>query len=84
MERRACTSYQFVQDEEKLIVIHQRHENFELTPSKHDVFNSNRWFFGQVAFIRNEDDQITGCTVNSGRVRGLFFQKMNMNSEGGP
>jgi len=48
-----------------------------LNPIKKDMFNGEAWFFGQVEFIRNADDVITGCKVSNGRVRNLYFEKVN-------
>ena len=70
------TSYRFMANDDHLKVIHQRHEDFELTPLKQDVFSGNRWFFGQVTFIKDDSGQVNGCKVSSGRVRNVHFDKM--------
>lgn len=70
------TTYYFRVKDGKLIAEHSRHSDIELTPSKKDVFSGNQWFFGQIQFIRNQDNEIEGCKVSSGRVRNLKFKKV--------
>lgn len=60
----------------KLIARHSRLSDFSLVPVKPDNFSSERWFFGQIEFVRDDQKNIKGCRVSSGRVRNLWFQKM--------
>jgi len=46
-------------------------------PVKKDVFSGGAWFFGQAEFVRDDAGAIAGCKVSSGRVRNVYFQKMN-------
>jgi hypothetical protein len=71
------TTYNFIIEEDKLIARHKRLSDIIINPVKEDVFRGNTWFFGQIEFVRNSNDEITGCKVSSGRVRNLFFNKLN-------
>ncbi|MCW5516642.1 serine hydrolase domain-containing protein [Muriicola sp. Z0-33] len=70
------TTYHFKVVDEKLMVQHSRHSDFAVNPLKEDTFGGNAWFFGQVAFQRDENNKIVGCKVSSGRVRDLVFSKV--------
>ena len=41
------------------------------------MFNGEAWFFGQVEFIRQANNAISDCKVSNGRVRNLYFEKIN-------
>jgi len=71
------TSYVFTTDSLKLVVRHQRLSDFTLTPVKPDFFAGGQWFFSQVQFVRDDQKNIKGCRVSSGRVRNLWFEKKN-------
>jgi hypothetical protein len=71
------TTYNFTVVDDSLVAKHSRLSDFNLNPIKEDMFNGEAWFFGQVEFIRNADDVITGCKVSNGRVRNLYFEKVN-------
>lgn len=71
------TSYHFTVVNDSLIAKHSRLSDFNLKPVKKDMFSGDTWFFGQVDFIRNADGIVTGCKVSSGRVRNLYFEKIN-------
>jgi len=70
------TSYTFDQEEGKLIVKHARLSNFDVKSIKKDMFSSNKWFFGNIKFERDNKNNIIGMRVSSGRVRNLWFKKM--------
>jgi CubicO group peptidase (beta-lactamase class C family) len=70
------STYTFLSDKGKLNVKHQRIPDFDLTPAKPDIFNSNQWFFGQVEFTRDESGRVNGCKVTNGRVRNLKFERV--------
>lgn len=70
------TTYQFILEDDQLIARHSRLSDFELNPVKEDVFSGTAWYFGQVEFIRDSNDKITGCKVTNGRVRNLHFEKV--------
>jgi CubicO group peptidase (beta-lactamase class C family) len=71
------TTYNFTIVNDTLVAKHSRLSDFNLNPIKHNMFNGEAWFFGQVEFIRNENNMITGCKVSNGRVRNLYFEKVN-------
>jgi hypothetical protein len=71
------TTYSIVVNDSNLVVHHRRHEDFKLTPVSRDLFNGSVWFFGQVKFERDGDNNIIGCRVSNGRVRNLRFDKQS-------
>lgn len=71
------TTYSFIIVEDKLIAKHTRLSDFDLSPTKKDVFSGDVWFFGQIEFIRDSNNIITGCKVSNGRVRNLYFKKLS-------
>jgi hypothetical protein len=71
-----ATAYNFKIHDEKLIAQHIRLSDIELVPIKKDVFSGDEWFFSQIEFIRENDNTISGCKVSSGRVRNLYFKKL--------
>lgn len=70
------TTYNFVVVGGKLMAQHSRHSDFEVLPIKKDIFSGQAWFFGQVEFVRDANNGITGCKVSNGRVRNLYFKKL--------
>lgn len=72
-----ATTYEFVIVENKLVAKHQRVSDFSLHPVKTDLFSADAWFFGQVRFERGEDKAITGFRISDGRVRNLYFKKID-------
>lgn len=71
------TSYNFAIVKGKLTARHNRLSDFGLNLSNKDTFSSDSWFFGQVEFIRDSNDSVIGCKVSNGRVRNLYFEKVN-------
>ncbi len=69
------TTYTFVAKEDHLLARHIRNSDFTLTPVKDDRFTANRWYFGNVSFVRNDQGNVTGIRVTSGRVRNLWFER---------
>jgi len=72
-----ATAYNFKIHEGKLIAQHIRLSDIELVPIKKDVFSGDAWFFSQIEFVRENDNSISGCKVSSGRVRNLYFKKVD-------
>ena len=70
------TTYDFVVVGGKLVAKHSRHSDFEIQPLKKDIFSGQAWFFGQIEFVRDAKNGITGCKVSNGRVRNLYFKKL--------
>lgn len=73
------TTYSIILKDERLVAQHRRHEDIALSATNTDKFRGQIWFFRDVQFIRDDNNQITGCRVSSGRVRNLLFDKMNRN-----
>ncbi len=71
------TTYELVVVNGKLMAKHNRLSDFALNPVKEDVFSSDAWFFGQIEFIKDNNNAITGYKVSNGRVRKLYFKKLN-------
>lgn len=71
------TSYKLVVKNDSLFATHSRHEDIVVTPIKQDTFSANRWFFGLVEFERDNSNSISGFRVSSGRVRNLYFQRID-------
>ena len=69
------TNYMLVILDGKLVAQHQRHSDIQLNPTKKDMFLGGQWFFRQVRFTRNSENQITGFRLSGGRVRNLRFDK---------
>ena len=72
-----ATTYHFTVVDDALIASHSRLSDFQLIPTKNDMFNGQAWYFGQVEFVRDENNLIKGCKVTNGRVRNLYFEKVN-------
>ena len=66
------TYYQIIVKEDKLVVIHPRISDFDLNPLKKDLFSSDG---GLIKFKRNDNNELIGLSVSSGRVRNLWFEK---------
>ena len=71
------TTYSFTIVDGKLTAKHSRLSDFGLDLIKEDVFRSDAWFFGQVEFVRDTNSIITGFKVSTGRVKNLYFKKIN-------
>jgi len=69
------TTYSFVVESGKLIARHFRTGDVHLILVKPDQFSGDQWYFGNVEFIRDNNNTITGCKVSTGRVRNLKFEK---------
>jgi CubicO group peptidase (beta-lactamase class C family) len=59
-----------------LILAFWRNEDIGLTPEQNDHFTGNQWWARDIKFSRNENKEITGFKLTSGRVRNLKFQKI--------
>ncbi|MEM7085530.1 MAG: serine hydrolase [Bacteroidota bacterium] len=73
-----ATYYHIHLEDDKLVVKHKRHSDFTLELTKEDSFASSTWFFGQLEFVRGENQKIKGFTVNAGRVRNLYFERFEL------
>lgn len=71
------TTYNFIVVDDNLVAKHSRLSDFNLMPIKKNLFNGQVWFFGQIEFIRDENNSVSGFKVSNGRVRNLHFEKVN-------
>jgi len=71
------TTYVLKFDGKKLTGHHARHPDFRVSTLEKDVFSANAWFMRQIHFVRNNQGEITGMKVSNGRVRDLWFEKVN-------
>jgi CubicO group peptidase (beta-lactamase class C family) len=69
------TTYTLAVESGKLIAKHFRTGDVHLKAIKPDQFNGDQWYFGNIEFVRNGNNTITGCKVSTGRVRNLVFVK---------
>jgi CubicO group peptidase (beta-lactamase class C family) len=69
------TTYSIVVESGKLIAKHFRTGNVHLTAIKPDQFTGDQWYFGNIEFVRDNSNTITGCKVSTGRIRNLKFEK---------
>ncbi len=72
------TTYKFIIIDGNLVAKHSRLSDFKLNLTKEDIFTGEAWFFGEVEFIRDSNNLVTGCNVSNGRVRNLYFEKVNL------
>lgn len=75
--RELSTTYNFTVVKDNLVAKHNRLSDIKLKPLKKDEFTSEVWFFRQIQFVRDSNDKITGCKISNGRVRNLYFEKVN-------
>ena len=68
------TTYHFTLVDDNLVAKHIRLSDVSLNLAKKDMFTGN---FGQIQFIRDANDTITGYKISNGRVRNLYFEKVN-------
>lgn len=69
------TSYTLAVQDDTLRANHIRHEPTALTPVGKDVFSTGAWFMSKIEFVRDDNGQITGLKVSSGRVKHVKFVK---------
>jgi hypothetical protein len=65
------TSYTIVLKSDTLSANHIRHEPVSLTPVGKDAFSTNSWFMSRIEFVRDDNAQVTGLKVSSGRVKNV-------------
>lgn len=69
------TVYRLAVEDGHLVAKHRRHGAITLTPKQKDAFSGDVFFFGDVAFDRDETGAVTTMRVSNGRVRNLVFEK---------
>jgi hypothetical protein len=71
-----CTTYTIVVKSDKLVARHFRTGDVHLSPIKPDIYTGDQWYFGNVEFVRDNNNLVTGCKATSGRVRNVKFNRM--------
>lgn len=71
------TAYEIKVENDTLTAFHQRHDPITLRPLKEDQFMGSAWYFGNVNFSRDQNGMVNGCRVSSGRVKNVYFGKMD-------
>jgi hypothetical protein len=67
--------YEIEWQQNKLVAKHLRMGNIELSMIKPNFFAGDRGFFGNIEFLRDNSENVTGFRVSNGRVRDLLFEK---------
>jgi CubicO group peptidase (beta-lactamase class C family) len=71
------TYYTLGVEENRLKATHQRHPDFDIQIREADEGTSNRWFFSQIAFTRDDAGSVNGMKVSCGRVLDLWFERVD-------
>ena len=66
------TTYKTVLKKDKLTLKHARASDIIISAAKSDIFSMNGI---SLKFERNDNQQITGFRVSSGRIKNLWFEK---------
>jgi len=70
------TSYLIIVRDGQLVATHIRNEDVILTPVEKDRFSGGLWWFRDIQYLRNENDEIIGLQLNANGVRNLHFDRM--------
>ncbi len=70
------TRYTFVVEEGKLIAKHQRHKDCQIIPRNKNALLGQASFMREIK-VERTGDTIKGIRVSNGRVRNLWFEKIN-------
>ena len=71
------TKYILTLENDTIIVKHSRLTDSRMTPVNNDnYFRADKWYLGQIKFVRDEDKSISGFKVSNGRVLNLWFEKI--------
>jgi CubicO group peptidase (beta-lactamase class C family) len=68
------TTYTIVVQNDRLVAKHRRHDDIPLNRVD-DYFAGEQWFFSQIRFQRDEENQVVGFRLTDGRVRNLRFDR---------
>jgi CubicO group peptidase (beta-lactamase class C family) len=71
------TFYTIFLDDNKLMIKHRRHGEFNLTAKQKDEFASREWYLGNLKFVRSPKGVIKYLYISNGRIRNLIFKKVN-------
>jgi hypothetical protein len=77
------TLYQIVAgDDGGLVARHARNDDAALIAVAEDEFKGSQWFFGGVRFERDETGGVSGFRLSGGRVRNLYFKRVDARALG--
>jgi len=69
------TFYDLAVEDDGLVARHRRHGRIALTPTRPDVLEGDRWFFGRVEIQRDADGAMQGFLLQGSRVRNVRFER---------
>jgi hypothetical protein len=69
-------SYSIVLKDHKLILTNAKYNDTPLTLAGDNHLSNDFWWMNSLQVLRNSKGQITGFEVNSGRIRHLWFKKV--------
>lgn len=69
-------TYIFSVKENQLVASHIRKRDIPLMPIKTDLFNGSEWYFQGIHFERNNQQMITGFSINIDGIKNLSFEKV--------
>jgi CubicO group peptidase (beta-lactamase class C family) len=70
------TRYHFVVEEGKLMARHQRHNDFQILPLTKSSMMADAYFLRNID-VQWEGNEVKGIRVTNGRVRNLWFEKLD-------
>ena len=70
------TVYSFEEKNGRLVGYHFRNGTFSLIPVAKDAFKSEKSYMETINFIRNENGAITGFRASTGRVKHMWFKRL--------
>jgi len=70
------TWYTLSLEDGRLVARHQRHEPIPLTATFPDRLTGQAWWFRQLRFARDAEGEVTGFRLSGGRVRNLWFERV--------
>jgi hypothetical protein len=59
----------------KLVVVHQRQPDVELTHAGGDAFGGAAWYQQKIEFQRDDRNNVIGLLASSNRVRNVKFER---------
>lgn len=59
-----------------LVLRHRRYDDGMMTPITQDQFTTGHWWMWNINFVRDAKGNVSGFTVDSGRILGLKFRKV--------
>lgn len=70
-------SYRIILKDHHLVLTNAKYNNTQLHLFGNDILTDDFWWMDTLKLLRNNKNQIRGFEVNSGRIRHLWFKKMD-------